>query len=65
MFFKAVLYAGVALGSATLGQQLIHFTRQFIAGEQALAHIDPYATAQAQNVQIAAALAQVNPAPQP
>ena len=62
MFFKAVLYAGVALGSATLGQQLIHFTRQFIAGEQALAHIDPYANAQVQDAQISSALAQVNQA---
>lgn len=62
MFIKTVLYVGLALGSATMGQHLITATRKFIAGEQALAHIDPYASAPAQNAQIAGALAQINQA---
>lgn len=62
MFIKTVLYAGLALGSATMGQHLITATRKFIAGEAALAAINPYATAQAQDTQISGALAQINQA---
>ena len=65
MFLKAVLYAGFAIGSATLGQHLIRSTRQLMAGELALAHINPHATQAQQNQQINGALAQVNQAPQP
>ena len=62
MFIKTALFAALAVGSAALGQRLIRATQSLVAGEAALANINPYATAQAQNVQIAAALAQVNQA---
>ena len=65
MFLKSILYAALAIGSATMGQHLITATQRFIAGEMALANINPYATSQAQNAQISSALAQVNQAPQP
>lgn len=62
MFIKAALFAALALGSATMGQHLITATRRFITGEQALAHIDPYASASQQDAQISGALAQINQA---
>ncbi len=62
MFIKTVLFCGLAVGSMAFGQHLITATRRLMAGELALAHINPYATARAQNAQIAAALAQVNQA---
>ena len=60
MFIKTVLYVGLALGSATMGQHLIHATQALMAGEQALAHINPYATAAQQDAQVSGALAQIN-----
>ncbi|MHB1991663.1 hypothetical protein [Metallibacterium scheffleri] len=62
LFLKTILYAGIALGSATIGQHLIHATRALMAGEQALAHINPYATAAQQDAQVSGALAQINQA---
>lgn len=62
MFLKAILYSAVALGSATLGQHLITATQHLMAGERALAHVNPYASAAQQNAQISDALAQINQA---
>lgn len=62
MFLKSILYATLALGSATLGQRLIHATQNLMAGERALANINPYATAPQQDAQISGALAQINQA---
>lgn len=62
MFLKVALYAGIALGSAALGQRLITATQGLMAGEQALATINPYATAPVQDAQISGALAQINQA---
>lgn len=56
MFLKSILYAGLALGSATLGQRLITATQNLMAGERALGHINPYASAAQQDQQIAAAM---------
>ena len=56
MFLKSILYAALAIGSATMGQRLIIATQRFIAGEKAIAHIDPYASAAQQDQQIAAAM---------
>lgn len=62
MFIKTALFAALALGVATMGQHLIAATWQFITGEQALAHIDPYASAPVQDAQIAGAMAQISQA---
>lgn len=62
MFIKSVLFCALAIGSAAFGQHLIHATQALMAGEQALGHINPYATAQAQDAQISGALAQINQA---
>ena len=60
--FKTLIFAGAVACTMAFGHLLMRDTRSFIAGEQALASINPYATAQAQNVQIAGALAQINQA---
>ena len=60
--FKILMFAALAAGSATVGQHLITATQHLMAGEQALARINPYASARAQDAQIAAGMAQVNQA---
>ena len=62
MFIKTVVFCGLAVGSMVFGQHLIRATLSFVAGETALAHINPYATQAQQNQQIKGALAQVNQA---
>ena len=60
--FKILMFVALAASSAAFGQHLITATRHLMAGEQALAHIDPYSTAAQQNRQLAAAMGQINQA---
>lgn len=60
MFIKTVVFCGLAVGSMAFGQHLITATRHLMTGELALANINPYASAQAQDAQISGALAQIN-----
>lgn len=60
--FKILFFVAMAASSAAFGHMLLRETRELMAGEQALANINPYATAQVQNAQISGALAQINQA---
>ena len=60
--FKILMFVTLAAASAAFGHMLMRETRELQAGEQALANINPYATAQVQNAQISGALAQINQA---
>lgn len=60
--FKTFIFAAAVAGTVSFGHMLMRETQSFIAGEQALAHIDPYASASQQDAQISGALAQINQA---
>ena len=60
--FKILMFVTLAAGSATVGQHLITATQSLMAGEMKLANINPYSSAQAQDAQIGAGMAQVNQA---
>lgn len=60
--FKILLFSALAIGSATLGQRLIHSTQALMAGEMKLATINPYSTQAQQNQQIKGAMEQINQA---
>ena len=60
--FKILMFVALAASSATVGQHLITATQSLMAGERALANINPYATAAQQNERIAAGVGQINEA---
>lgn len=60
--FKTLVFAAMVAGTMAFGHMLMHETRELQAGEMKLASINPYATAHAQDKQIADALAQINQA---
>ena len=60
--FKILFFSALAASSVAFGQHLIHATQSLMAGELALANINPYAIPAQQDAQISAALAQINSA---
>jgi|GEM_PF-5237322 uncharacterized membrane protein len=60
--FKTFIFAAAVAGTMSFGHMLMRDTQSLIAGEQALANINPYATPAAQDAKISGALAQINQA---